>query len=120
MEIKKRYSSDITFVVRGAPIINDVTMEDAISCKIDESAHIITNGSDAPGTILSLCSKEFLETYESADLIISKGQGNFESLVDKKKNIFYFFKAKCSCVAKHVSVPMGSLVMINNKRFDED
>ena len=118
-QIKKDYSPDITVAVRGAPIINDATMEDAAFCGLDEVVQVIPNGYDAPGTMLSHCSKEFLNEYQTADLIISKGQGNFESLNDKEKDIFYLFKAKCPCVAKHVDVPLGSLVMINNKKLNE-
>ena len=73
------------YAVRDIPIINDATVEDAIKSGIDSVAEIMSSGCDAPGTILSRCSEEFLDTFRSADVIISKGQGNFESLSKQKK-----------------------------------
>ena len=70
----------VTVAVRGHPVLNDATMEDAHAAGLDELAELIDNGSDAPGTILEECSSEFRSRYENADLIIAKGQGNYESL----------------------------------------
>lgn len=78
----------VTLAVRGAPVINDATYEDAITAGIDTLVKVIDNGSDAPGTILSECSEEFLQHFNQADLIIAKGQGNYESLNDVPKDIF--------------------------------
>ncbi len=80
---------NLTFAVRGEPIINDVTMEDADYVDMHRVAKVISNGYDAPSTILDKCSAEFRMAYERADLIISKGQGNLEGLIDvKDKKIF--------------------------------
>ena len=103
-EIKKRYKDKrIVFAVRDKPVINDALIEDALSCGIDKLAEVISSGSDAPGTVLGLCSREFLEIYRKADMVISKGQGNFESLSGQTRPIFFMFMAKCPVIAKDVS-----------------
>jgi len=71
---------EIDFVVRERPIINDATLDDAMTVGMDKVARIISSGSDAPATILSQCSSEMLKLYYSADVIVAKGQGNYESL----------------------------------------
>ena len=101
----------ITYVVRDKPVINDVLVEDAVSCGLDKIVDVISSGCDAPGTILDLCSKEFLKLYESAELIISKGQGNFETLADEKRPIFFLFKVKCPVIANHTGFNMGDIVL---------
>jgi len=102
----------VTYAVKEAPIINDATIEDAKFCRIDKIAKVISNGSDAPGTILSLCSKEFLTYYNQADLIISKGQGNYETLSEEKRPIFFLLKAKCPIIAQDIGVPEGSIILM--------
>lgn len=102
----------ITYVVKNGPIVNDATMQDAIDIKMNELVRVIDNGSDAQGTILELCSDNFKKEFNSADLIIAKGQANFETLnYIKDKNIFYLFKAKCMPVAKYINCNVGDLVM---------
>ena len=98
-------------MVRSNPIINDALVEDAIICGIHKYARIISSGCDAPGCILSLCSDEFRELYNSAELIISKGQGNYEGLSDEHRPIFFLLKAKCSVVAADIGVPQGSILL---------
>jgi uncharacterized protein with ATP-grasp and redox domains len=100
-----------TLVVRGAPVLNDATREDAQWARLEELCAIMDNGSDAPGTLLEDCSPEFRERFAAADLIIAKGQGNFESLTGTPKNIFFLLKAKCSLVAETLNCPVGSLVL---------
>lgn len=102
---------DIIYVVREEPIINDALIEDALFCGIDKIARVISSGSDAPGTVLELCSKDFLDIYNNADLIISKGQGNFEALSEEMRPIFFLFKAKCSCIAEDISCKMGDIIL---------
>ena len=105
----------ITYVVKKEPIVNDATMKDAIEVKMTDLVRVIDNGSDAQGTIFSLCSKEFIKEFEEADLIISKGQSNYETLNDiNNKKIFYLFKAKCGPVANYAKCKVGSLVMFEN------
>jgi len=99
----------VTFVVRDAPIINDVTMEDAVSSGLDKVATIVSSGCRAPGIILEWCSESFLELFRGAPLIISKGQGNFESLVQERREIFFLFKIKCKVVAEYLSAPPNTM-----------
>jgi len=105
----------IYFAVRGDAIINDATRADAEFVGINEFAEVIDNGYDAPGTILEECTEDFRKIYNSANLIISKGQGNYESLDCEKKNIFFLLIAKCKVVAVSLGVEQGSLVVLKNK-----
>lgn len=90
----------ITFVVKGGPIVNDATMTDAISTGVVDLVAVIDNGHSAQGTILKDCSEAFRVAFEKSDLVISKGQANFETLSDiKDKTIFYLLRAKCRSVA---------------------
>ncbi len=110
--IEQILPKNIIFVVRGAPVINDATWEDAIQAGLTELVQVIDNGSDAPGTILGDCSTEFLHHFNEADLIIAKGQGNFETLSDVNANIFFLFKVKCPVIGEHVGLPMGLQVLL--------
>jgi hypothetical protein len=92
----------VTFAVRGVPIINDALRQDAIDVGIDHLAEIIDNGTGYPGTVLEKCSESFKNTFEQADLIISKGQGNFETLCDSDAPICMIFMVKCQQVVQHV------------------
>lgn len=80
---------EITFVVRGSPILNDVTMIDAITVGLDQVVTVIDNGSDAPGTILTDCNKALRDRFSTVDLIIAKGQGNFETLSNESGEYFF-------------------------------
>lgn len=105
---------EINFVVRDKPIINDATAHDALATGIDSVAGIISNGSDAPATILSQCSPEMLELYHAAEVIIAKGQGNYESLSEEPDNIFFFLKAKCPLVSEAMKVSVGDAILKHN------
>ncbi len=99
----------VTFVVRDGPIINDVTLEDAQMAGLDKVATVISSGCRAPGIVLQETSRQFRNLYETSPLIISKGQGNFETLCDEKREIFFLFKIKCKVVAEYVNAPLGSM-----------
>lgn len=102
---------NITFAVRGGPIINDITRIDAAQVGIDNLVRVIDNGDVAPGTDLKNTSASFKEEFYKADLIISKGQGNYECLNDvDRSSVFFLFMAKCGPVAASLSVPQMSLV----------
>lgn len=104
----------LTFAVRGGPAINDSTMEDSILTGMDWVADVVSNGYDAPSTILDNSSPEFRTQFESADLIISKGQGNFEGLMAvKDPRIFFLLMVKCDLIAEKIGVPKGSFVVLN-------
>lgn len=109
--IEQMPEEKVTFVVRGSPVINDATMEDAEMTGITKLVSVIDNGSDAPATILESCSSEFRRRFEQADLIIAKGQGNYETLSDVKKNIFFLLKIKCPVIAEEIGSEVGSFVV---------
>lgn len=109
-----KLDKEVIYVVKDKPVINDALKEDAEFCGIDKIAKVISNGSDIPGTILKYCSPEFLEFFKKADLIISKGQGNFESLSDEKGPIFFLFRVKCPVVANHTKCKVGDLIFKSN------
>ncbi len=101
----------VTYVVKGGPVLNDATREDAMDAGLDQCSTIIRNGSDAPGTVLSLCSKEFRKRFESAGLIIAKGQGNYETLSDAGSHVFCMLQVKCPVISHDIGVPTGSIVI---------
>ncbi len=104
----------ITLAVRRAPIINDATRRDAIAASLDELVDLIDTGSDAPGVLLEECSSEFRRHFANADLIISKGQGNYEALHGSTQNIYFLFKVKCSLVAEQLGRSLNSGVFMRN------
>jgi uncharacterized protein with ATP-grasp and redox domains len=105
---------NITFAVKASPVINDATMEDAIIAGLTDIVDVIDNGSDAPGTILDDCSETFRRRFDEADLVIAKGQGNYESLNDTDKPIFFILRAKCRVVAQHLGCKIGSPILVKN------
>jgi len=106
---------NLTYVVRGGPVINDITMNDADYVNMHTAANVITNGYDAPSTLLSFCSSEFIDAYKNADLVISKGQGNFEGLIQEKdKEIFFLLMAKCNVIADNLKVEKGDFIVKQN------
>jgi uncharacterized protein with ATP-grasp and redox domains len=107
---------EINFVVREKPIINDATLNDATSVGMNKVARVVSSGSDAPATILSQCSAEMLDLYYSADIIITKGQGNYESLDEEPGNIFFLLRAKCPVVAKLLGVNTGDAILKQHRR----
>jgi hypothetical protein len=102
----------VTVAVRGAPVFNDATRADARAVGLESRVKIIDNGSDAPGTLLADCSETFREEMTKADLILAKGQGNYETLCQAKGNLFFLFKVKCAVIADHAGVPLGAHVLV--------
>ncbi len=108
--------NNVYYAVRNAPVLNDATMSDAHSVGMELVADVISNGYDAPGTVLSHCSKEFVEIYNSADLIIAKGQGNFETLLNEHDSrLFFLLSVKCDTIAELLDVKKGSIVAYNQQ-----
>ena len=103
--------------VRGHPIINDALMADAETAGLPEIVPVIDNGSDVPGTILSGCSEEFQRIYAGSDLIIAKGQGNYESLSDTAKHTFFLLRIKCPLVGGHVGADVGDMVIYEKNGY---
>ncbi len=107
-----------TLVVRGSPVLNDATLADAREAGMAEVCEILPNGSDAPGTVLEDCSPEFRARFEAADLVIAKGQGNYESLADTAKRIFFLLKVKCPVLGESLHRPCGSLVLHHQRQAE--
>ena len=82
---------------------------------LTEVVNVIDNGSDAPGTILESCSETFRHRFDEADLVIAKGQGNYETLSDVDKDIFFILRAKCPVIAQHLGCEIGSSVLVKNE-----
>ncbi|WP_339135409.1 MAG: ARMT1-like domain-containing protein [Candidatus Electrothrix sp. GW3-4] len=102
-----RSGCQVTAAVRDQPVINDATLADAQACGLDDICTVISNGTRCPGTPLDACSEDFREHFQAADLIISKGMGNFETLSEVSAPIFFLFTVKCSQVALHLTERQG-------------
>jgi len=109
----------VTLAVRGRPILNDALRRDAELAGFTGLIPVIDNGSDAPGTVLEDCSEEFRGYFERADLIISKGQGNYETLSSVSAPVFFLFTVKCPIVAAQVGEPTGTMVAKKSARWAE-
>ncbi|MBN2005263.1 MAG: DUF89 family protein [Anaerolineae bacterium] len=101
----------VTYVVKGGPTLNDATYEDALAAGLEMCATILDNGSDAPGTILSLCSEDFRRVYTEAPLIIAKGQANYETLSAAGPRVFCLLQVKCPIIGRDVGAPVGGVVI---------
>jgi len=104
----------VTVAAKGQPILNDATVEDALVAGLDQVADVVSNGSPMIGTALETCSQEFRHLFEHAQLVISKGQANFETLNETTKPIFFILKAKCPEVARELGVSTGEVVAMFN------
>ncbi len=105
----------IFFATRGAAVVNDSIEEDAYLVGIDEVATVVSNGDSSLGTVLSRTSKEFLQIYEKADVVIAKGQANYECLSTEKKNIYFLLMTKCQAIAKDIGALEMKMIL---KRSD--
>jgi damage-control phosphatase, subfamily I len=107
------YHKNVIYVVKGKPVLNDALVDDAIFCGINQFANIISSGADSPGIVLKYCSPEFIRIFDEAEMIISKGQGNYEALSDKENPIFFLLIAKCPLIARHIGCRIGDFVLEN-------
>ncbi|RLL92395.1 hypothetical protein BG32_05190, partial [Mesotoga sp. HF07.pep.5.2.highcov] len=98
------------FSVRTKPALNDITMKEALEIRMDEVATLMDSGADAPGAQEKTMKRAFSEVYFSADVVISKGQGNLEGLSSVKREIFFLLMAKCEVIGGFLGVPKGSFV----------
>ncbi len=118
-EIKKHYPElDIKVLVRGEPVLNDATMEDAEQVGLTETAEVRGNGTSIAGTCLNKMPEAALNTVNSADVIIAKGQGNFETLCYCNKNVYYLFMCKCKMFADRFCVPPLTGMLLNDLRMN--
>ena len=105
----------LIFAVRSYPILNDVTLEDAKNLEIDKICEVMESGSKIAGTDLSRCTKEFLDLFENADVVIAKGQGNYETLMDVERPVYFLFKVKCEAIGRRCGLPVGTSALYLNK-----
>ncbi|MGI5861023.1 MAG: damage-control phosphatase ARMT1 family protein [Myxococcales bacterium] len=96
--------------VRGRPVLNDVTLRDAEHVGLTGLVRVISNGAGVPGTSLAMSSPELRRAFAEADLVVSKGQGNYETLHSVDKPIYFLFKLKCVPVQEMLGLPLGTLV----------
>ncbi|MBN2435762.1 MAG: DUF89 family protein [Spirochaetes bacterium] len=109
----------VYYAVKGSPVINDVTEEDALDVNLDKVACIISNGADIPGTMLSECSDEFKQLFKEADVVVSKGQGNFETLNENGREIFFILQIKCASLAHRNGYTEGDWVVTSTTSLKE-
>ena len=101
----------VVYAAKGGPILNEATREDALAAGIDQVADVVSTGSDAPGTVLSRCSEDFHKLFEETEMVIAKGQANYETLSEEGTKVFFLLQTKCPVIARDVGVPVGSIVL---------
>jgi uncharacterized protein with ATP-grasp and redox domains len=116
IEILNGMGKNVKAVVKGMPVLNDSTIEDADNVGLTDVCEVIDNGSDCIGTILEMTSPEFNKAFNSASLIISKGQGNFETIWNtanvSDKKVFFLFQSKCDVLSKELGLSKGSMLLM--------
>jgi hypothetical protein len=112
-EITRQFPQvSVTYVVKSGPVLNDVILDDARAVAMEDVATVITNGDDAPGTVLRRCSPELQQCFRDADVIISKGQGNYETLeAESRGNLFFLLQVKCPVIASDIGARMEDLLL---------
>ena len=108
----------VNVIVRGAPVLNDATLEDARQVGLFDVANVVDNGTDIAGTCIKKLSDEIREMVEKADVIISKGQGNFETLHGCGLNVYYLFLCECSLFSEKFNVPKLTGMFLNDRRLE--
>jgi len=108
----------VAVILRGAPVVNDATVEDAAQVGMDDVAHrVLSSGCDLPGAVLTRLSAEALAEADAADLLISKGQANYEGLSGCGRNIYYVFMCKCDLFTRRFGVERFSGVLTREGKF---
>lgn len=110
-----RRHTSVTAVVKAGPMINDAMMEDAKQVGLTQICDVMDNGGAFVGSPLDLVPKSFLERLEKADVIVCKGQGNYETMDEYPGDVFLILKAKCDIIAQHMGVELGQVALISNR-----
>jgi len=105
----------VTVVVKGGPILNDALRDDAEVAGLAGLVEIVENGSDAPGTILEDCTEDLRSRFLAAGMVVAKGQGNYETLSNAPRPVWFILMAKCDVIARHIGCEPGSLVLRRRK-----
>ncbi|MCK5861020.1 MAG: DUF89 family protein [Candidatus Hydrogenedentes bacterium] len=108
----------VTAVVKAAPIINDACLEDAEQVGLTDICDVIDNGGAFVGSPLTLVPETFLQRMTQADIILGKGQGNYETIDDFEENVYLLLKAKCETIAKHIGISLGETAFISTHLRD--
>lgn len=112
IETLQERGSSITAVVKGGAVLNDALLADAVQAGLDRTCTVIDNGSDAVGTILEYSPDHFVRAFNNAEVVISKGQGNFETLMhEERQDLFFLFQAKCDVVSRHLGLEKGAMIL---------
>ena len=112
-ELKDRTS--VTAVVKGAPIINDAVMDDAVQVGLTEVCEVIDNGGPFIGSLPDLVPERFRRRMAAADVIVAKGQGNYETVDEFPGDVFLILRAKCPTIAEHMGVAFGQVALISTR-----
>jgi len=120
VEVLNQMGKDVYYIVKTKPILNDATLEDAKEVGMDKIATIVDTGVGLLGVPKEFVSSKFKQLILNADIVISKGQANFESLDEFEEiqdNVFYLLKIKCEFLAKKLNFKHGDLVLINGENL---
>lgn len=113
--VQQLIDKDVTCVVKRSPVLNDATSEDAEAVSLSNLCDVIDPGADFIGLPLDLCSGEFKEAFNAADVVIAKGQANFETLESaSSKSIYFVLVAKCPVVSGRLGVKTGDMVLLKD------
>jgi uncharacterized protein with ATP-grasp and redox domains len=109
--IQQLLPKEIVFAVRSDVILNDITLKDAVKLEINKLCRIIESGSNIAGVDPDECTTDFLQLYNNADIVIAKGQGNFETLFNAKRPLYFMFKVKCEVISEICGYPVGTSML---------
>ncbi|TVM18856.1 hypothetical protein DPQ33_05195 [Oceanidesulfovibrio indonesiensis] len=115
VKVLSEMGAEVTYAVRDKPVLNDATLADAELVGMTRLCRVVSSGSDAPGAVLGRLNAETLRLMGRADVLLSKGQGNFESLEGRLNNVFFALKAKCRVVAAALNVEQGASVFVHHE-----
>jgi len=101
----------VIYAVKGEPILNDATLADALAAGIDKVAQVVETGTWSPGTVLHQASEDFQQLFARSELVLSKGQANYETMDEEGDKVFFLLRIKCPVLGRQIDAPRGSLVL---------
>jgi len=116
--LKQLLPREIIFAVRSKAVLNDITLSDAKFLEIDKLCNVIESGSEITGTDLGQCTQKFKDLFEKSDMVIAKGQGNFETLMNADRRVYFLFKVKCESIARQCGLPISTSAIYVNKNHN--
>lgn len=119
-QLVNHYHKNVIYTVKGKPVLIDALVDDAIYCGINRIANVTSCGADCPGVVLEYCTPEFIRLFNEAEMIISKGQGNYGALSDESHPLFFLLNAKCPIIAEHIGCHTGDFVLKNGFIKDQE